>query len=156
MCIVQLNTIADIRHSAMKGETVLLSQADEIHENFYDMFNQHFMCVTRLKQRLQGEDEDVESNGDDSEGELCLERLFYTNVAMGAHIKPSRVDPAFQCIVVIKQSEVANTPAPFLNRFEKYTLSHAIMLEDLLQGYPSHLRNLLENAMDKVCHTVLS
>ena len=140
----------------MKGETVLLSQADEIHENFYDMFNQRFMCVTRVKQHLHGEDEKVKSKSDDSEGELPLEKLFYTNVAMGAHVKPSRVDPAFQCIVVIKQSDVANTPAPFLNRFEKYTLSHKIMLEDLLQSYPSRLKKLLENALDKVCHTVLS
>ena len=149
---MQLRTIADIRHSAMKGETVLLSQADEIHENFYDMFNQRFMCVTRLKQRSQGEDDEVKLTSGDNERELRVERLFYTNVAMGARIKPSRVDPAFQCIVVIKQSEVANTPAPFLNRFEKYTLSHQIMLEDLLQGYPSRLRNLLGNAMGKVCH----
>ena len=135
----------------MKGETVLLSQADEIHENFYDMFNQRFMCVTRLKQRPQGEDnEGVKLGHTHSQQELCLEKLFYTNVAMGAHVKPSQVDPSFQCIVVIKQSEVANTPAPFLNRFEKYTLSHEIMLEDLLQSYPAHLKNLLENAMKKV------
>ena len=142
-----MNTIADIQHSATKGETVLLSQADEIHENFYDMFNQRFMCITR---RLQEEDDKLNLGGTNNEGELPLEKLFFTDVAIGDHIKRCRVDPNFQCIVVIKQSEVANTPAPFLNRFEKYTLTHEIMLDDLLQSYPSHLRSLLENALDKV------
>ena len=37
---LQVNTIAQIRHSVAEGHTVLLSQTDEIHESFYDLFNQ--------------------------------------------------------------------------------------------------------------------
>ena len=121
--------IAAIRHSAIQGHTVLLSQADEIHENFYDLFNQHFTRINNPQHGIQ----------------------YYANVAIGAHVKPSRVDPSFQCMVVIKESEVKCTPAPFLNRFEKYTLSHHILLQDLLTNYQPQLRQLIESAKVKVC-----
>ena len=121
--------IAAIRHSAIEGHTVLLSQADEIHENFYDLFNQHFTRIHNPQHGIQ----------------------YYANVAIGAHVKPSRVDPSFQCMIVIKESEVKDTPAPFLNRFEKYTLSHRILLQDLLMNYQPQLRHLIERAKVKVC-----
>lgn len=121
--------IAAIRHSAIQGHTVLLSQADEIHENFYDLFNQHFTRINNPQHGIQ----------------------YYANVAIGAHVKPSRVDPSFQCMVVIKESEVKSTPAPFLNRFEKYTLSHHVLLQDLLTNYQPQLRHLIESSKAKVC-----
>ena len=128
LCYNQINTIAAIRHSALKGHTVILSQTDEIHESFYDLFNQRFTCLHHHQDGKQ----------------------YYTNIAIGPHVKPSRVDPHFQCVVVIKQSELHCTPAPFLNRFEKYALNHQSLLEDVLDSYPRRLRDLVCTARNKV------
>ena len=99
-----------------------------IHETFYDLFNQRFTCI------------DHPEHG----------KLFFTNIAIGPHVKPSKVDPHFQCVVVIKKSEQHCTPAPFLNRFEKYALSHQILLQDVLDSYPKQLRLLIDAAIEKV------
>ena len=127
-----MNTIAQIRHSVSAGHTVLMCQTDEIHESFYDLFNQNFRSI-----------------------ELPDDVRYYTNIAIGAHSKPCRVHPSFQCVVVIKKSEVENTPAPFLNRFEKYYLTHEGLLETIVRDLPPCLQILLKAAHDKVrtCHS---
>ena len=106
-----------------------MAQTDSIDESFYDLFNQHFHRID-----------------DPQEG-----TRYYTNIAIGAHMKPSRVDPNFQCVVVIKKSEVKNTPAPFLNRFEKYCITHRSLLEEALSHLPPCIRIIIEAAMEKVC-----
>ena len=53
-------------------------------------------------------------------------------------------------MVVIKKSEQHCTPAPFLNRFEKYALSHQVLLQDVLDSYPDQLRLLIDAAINKV------
>ena len=124
----KINTIAAIRHSAIEGHTAVMSQTDDIHESFYDLFNQRFRRI------------------DDPEHGA----RYYTNIAIGAHLKPSRVDPNFQCVVVVKRSEVDVTPAPFLNRFEKYLISHHSLLETILQGLPPCIAIMIEAAREKV------
>ena len=99
-----------------------MSQTDEIHESFYDLFNQRFRCI-----------EDPEHG-----------TRFYANIAIGAHSKPCRVDPNFQCVVVVRESDIDKTPAPFLNRFEKYRLTHHELLLTALQSFPPCLRILLK------------
>ena len=125
---LQINTIAAIRHSAIAGHTVIMSQTDDIHESFYDLFNQHFRRI------------------DDPEGGP----RYFTNIAIGAHLKPSRVDQKFQCIVVVKESEIKNTPAPFLNRFEKYYISHTNLLNLVLNALPPCLRVIVNLVHKKV------
>lgn len=125
---IQIYTIAAIIHSAAQGHTVILSQTDEIHENFYDLFNQRFTCIKLSESKT----------------------LYFTNIAIGPHVKPSKVDPHFQCVVVIKKSELPCTPAPFLNRFEKYALSHESLLQDVLNSYPKRLHTLLNTTIEKV------
>ncbi len=123
----KINTIAAIRHSAIEGHTVVMSQTDDIHESFYDLFNQRFRRI------------------DDPDGPR-----YYTNIAIGAHLRPSRVHPNFQCVVVVKKSEIVNTPAPFLNRFEKYLITHHAMLETALHLMPPSISAVIKGAMDKV------
>ena len=106
-----------------------MTQTDDIHESFYDLFNQHFRRID-----------------DPQEGPR-----YYTNIAIGAHLKPSRVDPNFQCVVVIKKSELHDTPAPFLNRFEKYCISHHSLLETALTHLPACIKIIMKAAMEKVC-----
>ena len=106
----------------------MMIQTDDIHESFYDLFNQRFRRI------------------DDPNGGA----RYYTNIAIGAHLKPSRVDPNFQCVVIIKESEVENTPAPFLNRFEKYCITHHTLLEEALSHLPPCIRIIVKAAMEKV------
>ena len=128
MLFLQINTIAAIRHSAIEGHTVVMSQTDDIHESFYDLFNQRYR---RIDDPQQGP-------------------RYYTNIAIGAHMKPCRVHPNFQCVVVVKKSEVKDTPAPFLNRFEKYCISHSTLLETALAALPPCLKIMIEAAKAKV------
>lgn len=128
---LQLGTVAAIKHSASQGHTVLLSQTDNIHECFYDLFNQRFTCIEDL---IDGKPV----------------KRFYANVAIGSYIKPCLVHPHFQCVVIIKDSEIANTPHAFLNRFEKYALTHQLLLKDLLNVLPSFLVNIITTAKAKV------
>ena len=124
----KINTIAAIRHSAMEGHTVVMYQTDDLHESFYNLFNQRFQCINDPKHGAR----------------------YYTNIAIGSHSKPSRVHPNFQCVVVVKKSEVDLTPGPFLNRFEKYLISHGNLLEKILRGLPPCIAIIIESTKSKV------
>lgn len=124
----KINTIAAIRHSAVEGHTVVLSQTDDIHESFYDLFNQRFRRID-----------------DPTKGPR-----YYTNIAIGPYLKPSRVHPKFQCVVIVKKSEVKDTPAPFLNRFEKYLISHQALLEMAFELMPLNMGSVFRAVMEKV------
>ena len=122
-----MNTIAAIRHSAIEGHTVIMTQTDDIHESFYDLFNQRFRVI------------DDPTHGP----------RYYTNIAIGAHLKPCRVHPDFQCVVVVKKSEIVNTPKPFLNRFEKYCISHRSLLDTALSHLSPCLKVIVMTARAK-------
>ena len=128
--IQNVNTIAAIRHSAFQGHTVVLSQTDDIHESFYDLFNQRFRRI--------------------NDPELKQGARYYANIAIGSHSKPCRVDPNFQCVVVMKKSEVMTTPGPFLNRFEKYLISHESLLQSMLQHFPPYMATMIQAVKEKV------
>ena len=106
-----------------------MTQSDDIHESFYDLFNQRFRKIKDPKGATR----------------------YYTNIAIEAHMKPCRVDPNFHCVVVIKKSEVKKTPAPFLNRFEKYCITHHSLLETALAHLPACIRIIIQTAMEKAC-----
>ena len=107
-----------------------MSQTDEIHESFYDLFNQRFRRIEDPKHGTR----------------------FYANIAIGAHSKPCRVDPNFQCVLVVRESDIDKTPAPFLNRFEKYRMSHKELLLTVQQNVPPCLHILLKMVFVKVGH----
>ena len=104
-----------------------MSQTDAIHESFYDLFNRRFHCINA------------------SDGPR-----FYSNIAIGAHIKPCRIHPDFQCVVVVKMSELKNIPPPFLNRFEKYYLSHKLLLDTALDHLPPFMARVICITKEKV------
>lgn len=111
-----------------EGHTIVMAQTDDIHESFYDLFNQHFR---KISDPIKG-------------------TRYYTNIAIGAHSKPCRVHPSFQCVVVVKKSEVLHMPPPFLNRFEKFCLSHHSILDAALQQFPPYMSTILKVIRDKV------
>lgn len=106
-----------------------MSETDSVHESFYDLFNQRFRCIEDPK----------------------TEPRYFTNIAIGAHSRPCRVNPNFQCVVIVKESEVKQTPAPFLNRFEKYRITHSTLLTTVLAPLPPLLKKLVMAAKEKVC-----
>ena len=128
LCFSQIDTIAGIRHSAIQGHTIIMLQTDDIHESFYDLFNRRFQRI------------------DDPNSGTRL----YANIAIGAHLKPCRVHPNFQCIVAIKSSELDQAPAPFLNRFEKYYITHKDILEFVLRCLPVGIISIVRTAINKV------
>lgn len=103
-------------------------QTDEIHESFYELLNQRFRVI------------------DDPEKGT---RLF-TNVSIGAHTKPCRIHSNFQCIVVIKKSELKNTPPAFLNRFEKYFFSYNRLYRSIFESKPPNLQMIVNTIFEKV------
>ena len=105
-------------------------QTDDIHESFYDLFNQHFRKVGGGKGKRTH---------------------FFANVASGSHSKPCKVNPAFQCIVIVKESELAQTPAPFLNRFEKYQITTLNILNSSLSFLPKYLKAIITKSDEMVC-----
>ena len=127
MHIIQVNTIARIRHSAQEGYSVLLSQVDDIQESFYDLFNQRFRCVY-----------------------IKNENRYYANISCGAHSKLSCIHPDFRCTVILRESDLKHTPGPFLNRFEKYYISYDVLLDHSLQNLPGTLRNIMKAVESKV------
>ena len=129
--LFQINTIAAIRHSATEGHTIVMSQTDSIHESFYDLFNHRF-------HRL-----------DSSDGPQ-----FYCNIAIGAHNKPCRIHPNFQCIILVNKNELQNLPPPFLNRFEKYLLSYGLLLDSALNQLPPFVSRIFYASEKKVSMSV--
>lgn len=114
-----------------EGQTVVMSQSDAIHESFYDLFNQRFRRIDDPNTGVQ----------------------YYANIAIGDHTKPCKVHPQFQCVVIIKKSDVEKTAAPLLNRFEKYFVTHSVLLEAALNIQPPCLREIVLIARSKVMVT---
>ena len=100
-----------------------------MHESFYDLFNQRFRRI----------------HVDPGQDPHC-----YANIAIGAHSKPCRIHKDFVCIIVVQQSEIEDTPAPFLNRFEKYYISHETLLQTAMNHLQPCVRVILQTAKEKV------
>ena len=123
-----MNTIASLRYLAAHGSTVVLLNCEDVQESFYDLFNQNFSSI------------------DQSDGK----KLYYANIALGAQMKMCFVDPKFQCIVVLKQNHVEQTPGPYLNRFEKYCFTHKSILDDMMQSIPKQIVSLVNEVKENV------
>ena len=118
--VQQINAISAVKWAAEKGDPVMLSQTHGIDESFYDLYNQSFRKF-----------EDRTKDG------VCI--TYHSNIAVGPHSRRCKVTSGFQPIVHMQlEGEEGSgglklAPAPFLNRFEKYRLTNADLLE-------SHLR----------------
>jgi hypothetical protein len=97
----RLRLISGVKFAALQGSFAVLSQTEPINESFYDLFNQRFREITGR------------------EGNVTL----YANIAVGGISRRSLVQPGFECVVHIRESNMLQIPAPFLNRFEKYRLT---------------------------------
>ena len=107
---------------------IVLDQFNDIYESLYDLFNQRYTCI----------------------GDKNTKHMYYTRIAIGSRFSNCFVNPSFQCIVILKKSALPDTPAPFLNRFEKFDFSHQSFLDELLK-FNSPFVKLLLKAMETVC-----
>lgn len=103
-------------------------QTEKIHESFYELFNQRFRVINDPQK----------------------ETKLFTNVSIGAHTKPCRVDLKFQCVVVVKKSELKDTPQAFLSRFEKFFFSYNTLYGSVCESKPPNLQIIIASIFEKV------
>ena len=121
----QLNLVSRVKYAAQQGKkTVVLSQVEAVSECFYDLFNQHFKEFRK-------------------EGKVS----YFANIAMGGISRPCSISPSFQCIVHVQSSKLDETPAPYLNRFEKFNLTIDDILSWQISRLPLGVGVMLSNAL---------
>ena len=120
----KLRLISGVKFAALQGNLAILSQIDSVQESFYDLFNQHFRVVS----------------GRDGTP------LLYANIAVGGISRRCLVKPDFECIVHVRQSKMTEMPAPFLNRFEKFSITIHDVLEYGLKSMGRELASGFERA----------
>eukprot|EP00981_Chlorochromonas_danica_P006553 scaffold1431_cov167-Ochromonas_danica.AAC.13 len=113
----QINIISKVRWSTEKGDTYILSNTEMVNEGLYNLFNQHFRKFE-----------------DHSSGEI--EVVYHTTIAVGAHSRRCKVSPKSKCLVHLTLQELQTAPAPFLNRFAKFRITMADVLQHRLQSHP--------------------
>ncbi len=108
------------------GKTILMVNTSRIHGSLYDVFNQNFSIM---------------ATGDT--------RKIFSKVAIGPKTIDVVVHEDFQCIVHVKRSEFKDIPAPFLSRFQKYSLSVNDFYRIRLQKLPNNEQIILKNIEEK-------
>jgi hypothetical protein len=115
------------------GKTILMVNTERIHGSLYDVFNQNFSIMAT--------------------GDM---RKIFSKVAIGPKTIDVVVHEDFQCIVHIKRSEFDKIPAPFLSRFQKYSLSvndfYRIQFEQLSNNEQIIMRNIEEKLQTFIKH----
>ncbi|CAF3355394.1 unnamed protein product [Rotaria sp. Silwood2] len=115
------------------GKTILMVNTGRIHGSLYDVFNQNFSIMAT--------------------GDM---RKIFSKVAIGPKTIDVIVHEDFQCIVHIKRSEFKDIPAPFLSRFQKYSLSvndfYRIQFEQLSIKEQIIMKNIEEKLQTFIQH----
>ena len=66
-------------------------------------------------------------------------------------MKMCLVHPKFQCIVVLDRAKIDQTPSAYLNRFEKFSLTHLSVLDEVIFSLPKRLSVILKRVELEVC-----
>ena len=115
------------------GRTILMINTRRIHDSLYDVFNQNFSIM---------------ATGDT--------RKIFSKVAIGPKTIDVVVHEGFQCIVHVKRSEFHKIPAPFLSRFQKYSLRvndfYQIQLAQLSYKEQMIMKNVEEKSQTFIKH----
>jgi hypothetical protein len=93
--------LAQIKKCIEEGETLLLVNSAPLQSAIYDVINRHYANSVREDGRTDA----------------------FANIPLGSFSSLVRVHESFRLIVHVPISQLPETPLPFLNRFEKYTLS---------------------------------
>jgi len=114
--------LSSIKLCMETGKTILMVNTGRIHGSLYDVFNQNFSIMAT----------------DDT-------RKIFSKVAIGPKTMDVVVHEDFQCIVHIKRNEFNDIPAPFLSRFQKYSLSVTDFYNIELQQLPDNERSMMKD-----------
>ncbi|CAF4719416.1 unnamed protein product, partial [Rotaria sp. Silwood1] len=109
------------------GKTILMVNTGRIHGSLYDVFNQNFSIMAT--------------------GDM---RKIFSKVAIGPKTIDVVVHEDFQCIVHIKRSEFKDIPAPFLSRFQKYSLTVNDFYRIQFEKLSLNEQILMKNIEDKL------
>ena len=118
-----VEVLSTIKLCMETGKTILMVNTGRIHGSLYDLFNQNFSIMAT--------------------GET---RKIFSKVAIGSKTVDVVVHDNFQCIVHINRQEFADIPAPFLSRFQKYSLS----INDFYRIQLKHLQQDEQNIMNSI------
>lgn len=114
----RIRLVSGVKFAAMQGNFAVLSQTEPVNESFYDLFNQRFHELTK------------------QDGSVTM----FANIAVGGVSRRSLVLPTFECIVHVRESNLLEIPAPFLNRFEKYRLTLKDVFVTTWSKFPSFFK----------------
>ncbi|CAF1064818.1 unnamed protein product [Adineta steineri] len=109
------------------GKTILMVNTGRIHGSLYDVFNQNFSIMAT--------------------GET---RKIFSKVAIGSKTVDVVVHDNFQCIVHINRHEFDEIPAPFLSRFQKYSLSIVDFYRIQFERLSNEEQNIMNNVENKM------
>ncbi len=121
-----VETLSTLKLCMETGKTILMVNTSRIHGSLYDVFNQNFSIM---------------ATGDT--------RKIFSKVAIGPKTIDIVVHEDFQCIVYVKRSEFKDIPAPFLSRFQKYSLSINDFYRIRMQKFRIKEQTILENVEEK-------
>ncbi|XP_065188617.1 uncharacterized protein LOC135819352 [Sycon ciliatum] len=91
--------LARIRRFLEMDCTIVLVETRRVHGSLYELLNQTFRVI--------------HNDGG---------RHIYADIAVGATTYLCRVNPHFQCVVILKHTEMEVSSTPFLSRFSKFVL----------------------------------
>ncbi|XP_065188616.1 uncharacterized protein LOC135819351 isoform X2 [Sycon ciliatum] len=114
--------LARIRRFLEMDCTIVLVETRRVHGSLYELLNQTFRVI--------------HNDGG---------RHIYANIAVGATTYPCRVNPHFQCVVILKHTEMEDSPTPFLSRFSKFVLRPMDAMQYALNNVdPSELSTIAD------------
>ncbi|CAF1635669.1 unnamed protein product, partial [Rotaria sordida] len=115
--------LSNIKLCMETGKTILMINTGRIHDSLYDVFNQNFSIMATEESRK-----------------------IFSKVSIGPKTIDVIVHENFQCIIHIKRSEFKDIPAPFLSRFQKYSLSiedfYTIQLKEISIEEQNFMKNI--------------
>jgi hypothetical protein len=114
----QILVLAQIKSAIEKGDCLLLKNSSVLQSALYDVINRHYA---------------ISVNTDSADQKVSREA--YANISLGSFSRYVKVHPKSRLIVHIPESQLCVTPLPFLNRFEKFSLS----IRDALSERITHL-----------------
>ncbi|CAF4999030.1 unnamed protein product, partial [Rotaria sp. Silwood1] len=125
--------LSNIKLCMETGKTILMVNTERIHGSLYDVFNQNFSIMATYDTRK-----------------------IFSKVAIGPKTIDVVVHEDFQCIIHVKRNEVIHIPAPFLSRFQKYSLSvndfYRIQLKRLVDNEQTIIKNVEEKVQSFIQH----
>ena len=115
--------LSKIKMNMEKKTILVLKDLDSIYPSLYDLFNQNFVKVIGNK---------------------------YPRIALGSQTNSfSEVNNNFTCIVIVDEDKIPEQEIPFLNRFEKQSLSFEYLMT---KEQISQAKNVYEKCQNMIIY----